>query len=151
MYERTRYLASFQTPGTRNLTTTSSGRKLLNPRPNVDLESNPYQKSYESKLHPIEQFRMREQERINSRLSPIERLFISLTRAVLATRTTRMLFFAYCLGLHVIVMFITIYAMNLQTALIPEVGLNTSTGGVASNQVSGGVNQAAGQVISPPN
>lgn len=151
LYERTRYLASFQTPGTRNLTTTSSGRKLLNPRPNVDLESNPYQKSYESKLHPIEQFRMREQERINSRLSPIERLFISLTRAVLATRTTRMLFFAYCLGLHVIVMFITIYAMNLQTALIPEVGLNTSTGGVASNQVSGGVNQAAGQVISPPN
>lgn len=151
LYERTRYLASFQTPGTRNLTTTSSGRKLLNPRPNVDLESNPYQKSYESKLHPIEQFRMREQERINSRLSPIERLFISLTRAVLATRTTRMLFFAYCLGLHVIVMFITIYAMNLQTALIPEVGLNTSTGGVASNQVSGGVNQAAEQVISPPN
>ncbi|RCK55261.1 Protein CASP [Candida viswanathii] len=151
LYERTRYLASFQTPGTRNLTTTSSGRKLLNPRPNVDLESNPYQKSYESKLHPIEQFRMREQERINSRLSPIERLFISITRAVLATRTTRMLFFAYCLGLHIIVMFITIYTMNLQTAMIPEVGLNTSTGGVATNQISGGVNKAAGKVISPPN
>ncbi|RCK67095.1 Protein CASP [Candida viswanathii] len=151
LYERTRYLASFQTPGTRNLTTTSSGRKLLNPRPNVDLESNPYQKSYESKLHPIEQFRMREQERINSRLSPIERLFISITRAVLATRTTRMLFFAYCLGLHIVVMFITIYAMNLQTAMIPEVGLNTSTGGVATNQISGGVNKAAGKVISPPN
>ncbi|KAL6452558.1 LOW QUALITY PROTEIN: COY1 Protein CASP [Candida maltosa Xu316] len=132
LYERTRYLASFQTPGTRNLTTTSSGRKLLNPRPNVDLESNsnPYQKSYENKLHPIEQ--IREQERINSRLSPLERLFISLTRAVLATRTTRMLFFVYCLGLHIIVMFITIYVMNLQATLIPEVGLTGSTGGVTS-------------------
>ena len=128
-------MASFQTPGTRNITTTSSGRKFLNPRPNTDIESNPYQQSYESKLHPIEQFRMREQERINSRLSPLERLFISITRAVLATRTTRMLFLAYCLGLHIVVMFVTIYAMNLLTALIPEVGKNTSTGGIASNKV----------------
>lgn len=147
LYERTRYLASFQTPGTRNITTTSSGRKFLNPRPNTDIESNPYQQSYESKLHPIEQFRMREQERINSRLSPLERLFISITRAVLATRTTRMLFLAYCLGLHIVVMFVTIYAMNLLTALIPEVGKNTSTGGIASNKVISDV--LSGKVANP--
>ncbi|KAF6065208.1 CASP C terminal family protein [Candida albicans] len=147
LYERTRYLASFQTPGTRNITTTSSGRKFLNPRPNTDIESNPYQQSYESKLHPIEQFRMREQERINSRLSPLERLFISITRAVLATRTTRMLFLAYCLGLHIVVMFVTIYAMNLSTALIPEVGKNTSTGGIASNKVISDV--SSGKVANP--
>lgn len=147
LYERTRYLASFQTPGTRNITTTSTGRKFLNPKPNTDLESNPYQQSYELKLHPIEQFRMREQERINSRLSPLERLFISITRAVLATRTTRMLFLAYCLGLHIIVMFVTIYAMNLLTTLIPEVGKNTSTGGIASSKVVNDV--LSGKVASP--
>lgn len=137
LYERGRYLASFQTPGTKNITTTASGRKFLNPKPNVDLERNDieYQRNYEKKLHPIEQFRIREQERINSRLSPIERLFISLTRAILATRLTRMVFFAYCLGLHIIVMFITIYAMNIHTSLIPEVGLNSSTGGVTTNNV----------------
>ncbi|KAI5964844.1 uncharacterized protein KGF55_001914 [Candida pseudojiufengensis] len=139
LYERSRYLQSFQTPGFKNITTTSSGRKLLNPKPNnnIDLESNhqiEYQRNYENKLHPIEQFRQKEQERISSRLSPLERLFISLTRAVLATRGTRMIFFAYCLGLHIIVMFMTVYAMNIHTSLIPEVGLNSSTGGIASNQ-----------------
>lgn len=136
LYERGRYLASFQTPGTKNITTTASGRKFLNPKPNVDLERNDveYQRNYEKKLHPIEQFRIKEQERINSKLSPLERLFISLTRAILATRLTRMVFFAYCLGLHIIVMFITIYAMNIHTSLIPEVGLNSSTGGITSNQ-----------------
>ncbi|KAI5949943.1 hypothetical protein KGF57_004453 [Candida theae] len=137
LYERGRYLASFQTPGTKNITTTASGRKFLNPKPNVDLERNDgeYQRNYERKLHPIEQFRIREQERISSRLSPLERLFISLTRAILATRLTRMVFFAYCLGLHIIVMFITIYAMNIHTSLIPEVGLNSSTGGVTTSSV----------------
>ncbi|KAK6461759.1 CASP C terminal-domain-containing protein [Scheffersomyces coipomensis] len=135
LYERTRYLASFnqtqQSIASRN---TFSGKKLYQPKPNVDLESNPYHQTYESKLHPIEQFRIREQERINSKLSPLERLFISLTRAILATRTTRMLFFFYCLGLHCVVMFITIYAMSLHTTFIPEVGLNASTGGIASGQ-----------------
>ena len=40
-------------------------------------------------------------------------------------------------GLHCIVMFITIYAMGLSTRMIPEVGMNNSTGGVA-NGVAGG-------------
>ncbi|CAI5756581.1 unnamed protein product [Candida verbasci] len=150
LYERSRYLASIQTPGTRNLTTNAAtGRKLLYPKPNsydTDLE-NPYQKNYESKLHPIEQFRIKEQERISSRLSPIERLFISMTRAVLATRTTRMLFFGYCLGLHIIVMFVTIYSMSLHTSAIPEVGLNTSTGGAATNLA--GSPDSLGKVIQP--
>lgn len=127
LYERTRYLAS--------TSTASTGRRVFQPKPNMDLESNPYRQSYESKLHPIEQFRMQEQERISSRLSPAERLFISLTRAVLATRATRMLFLIYCVGLHCVVMFVTIYAMGLNTKMVPEVGLNASTGGIASGQV----------------
>lgn len=124
LYERTRYLASNGTSG--------SGRRVFQPKPNMDLENNPYRQSYESKLHPIEQFRMQEQERISSRLSPAERLFISLTRAVLATRATRMLFLIYCVGLHCVVMIVTIYAMSLNTTMLPEVGLNSSTGGVAN-------------------
>mmetsp|Transcript_5782 Transcript_5782/g.6946 ORF Transcript_5782/g.6946 Transcript_5782/m.6946 type:complete len:714 (+) Transcript_5782:6907-9048(+) len=139
LYERTRYLASFKkgndtgSTESQSFSSRTANRKLLQPKPNsIDLERNPYQKTYESKLHPIEQFRVREQERINSKLSPIERLFISLTRAILATRTTRMLFMVYCFGLHCVVMFITIYAMGLSTRMIPEVGMNHSTGGVAN-------------------
>lgn len=139
LYERTRYLASFNNGSnsgsteTQSFSSRTSNRRLLQPKPNsIDLERNPYQETYESKLHPIEQFRVREQERISSKLSPIERLFISLTRAILATRTTRMLFMVYCFGLHCVVMFITIYAMGLSTRMIPEVGMNHSTGGVAN-------------------
>lgn len=132
LYERTRYLASFNKSSSASQVINSRSKNAFNPKPNIDIEKNAYQELYESKLHPIEQFRLREQERINSRLSPMERLFISLTRAILATRTTRMLFVVYCLGLHAIVMIITIYSMSLNTTLIPEVGLNVSTGGVAS-------------------
>lgn len=122
LYERTRFLASSQS---------STKRNTLLPKPNMDLENNNYRNNYETKLHPIEQFRIKEQERISSRLSPFERIFISLTRAVLATRTTRMLFLGYCVGLHFIVMIVTIYSTSLNAQLIPEVGMNTSTGGKA--------------------
>lgn len=146
LYERTRYLASFkhgndpslfQPVETQSFSARTSNRKLLQPKPNmkhdtVDLENDPYQRTYESKLHPIEQFRIREQERISSRLSPVERLFIFVTRAILATRTTRTIFMVYCVALHCIVMFITVYSMNLQAHMLPEVGVNTSTGGLAT-------------------
>ena len=146
LYERTRYLASFRNNENQATASIASrGKKLLQPKANVDLESNPYQETYESRLHPIEQFRMREQERINSRLSPLERLFISLTRAILATRLTRMLFLTYCLGLHCIVMLITIHSMGIQATMLPEVGMNTSTGGLASSQ-PGGPDKSHGSV-----
>ncbi|WEJ97227.1 hypothetical protein PSN45_004776 [Yamadazyma tenuis] len=128
LYERTRYLAA--------TSNNSKSRSTLQPKRNSDLESNnPYKSSYESKLHPIEQFRIQEQERISSRLSPFERIFISLTRAILATRTTRMLFLLYCVGLHLIVMLITIHTTGINTRMIPEVGINTSTGGEASPNI----------------
>lgn len=145
LYERTRYLASFkhgndarlfQPVESQSFSARTSNRKLLQPKPNVkhdvDLENDAYQQTYESKLHPIEQFRMREQERISSRLSPVERLFIFITRAILATRTTRTIFMIYCVALHCIVMFITVYSMNLQAHMLPEVGVNSSTGGLAT-------------------
>lgn len=138
LYERTRYLALNVTSNSNN-----SSRNLV-PRPNTDLESNYYRSNYESKLHPIEQFRIKEQERISSRLSPFERIFISLTRAILATRTTRMLFLFYCIGLHFIVMMTTIYSTSLHTTMIPEVGINSSTGGQAQVPGTGGTGGTGG-------
>ncbi|KAK8440868.1 hypothetical protein ACI3LY_000850 [Candidozyma auris] len=135
LYEKSRYVAQLKKgeidQGVESAG--SSSRRFFTPKPNasVDLEQNAYQTEYESKLHPIERFRMREQERISARLSPLERIFISITRSILATRTTRMLFLAYCVFLHFLVMFTTIHSMNISTKLIPEVGLNQSTGGSA--------------------
>lgn len=136
LYERTRYLASFKKNNDvqgGSLSNNVTNKRLQPVRNAIDLESNTYQENYESKLHPIEQFRIREQERINSKLSPIERLFISLTRAILATRGTRMLFATYCFCLHFMVMLMTIYVVNLNTKLIPEVGNKHSTGGITDD------------------
>lgn len=121
LYERTQYMALFDGTGL---------RKKLTPKPNHEIDSNPYRASYELKMHPVEHFRMKEQERISLGLNPLERLFVLLTRAILATRATRMLFFFYCMGLHVIVMVVTIYSMQSHASFIPEVGLNESTGGI---------------------
>ncbi|KAM3124573.1 hypothetical protein CJJ07_001160 [Candidozyma auris] len=135
LYEKSRYVAQLK-KGEIDQGVDSAGsssRRFFTPKPNasVDLEQNAYQTEYESKLHPIERFRMREQERISARLSPLERIFILITRSILATRTTRMLFLAYCVFLHFLVMFTTIHSMNISTKMIPEVGLNQSTGGSA--------------------
>lgn len=135
LYEKTRYMALIKDKGT--TAPSNSNRRTLIPKANSsDLESNPYRASYESKLHPIEQFRKQEQERVSSRLSPFERMFIFVTRSILATRLTRMLFLVYCVFLHCLVMFTTIHSMSMSTSMIPEVGLNESTGGVTKSDVS---------------
>lgn len=137
LYEKSRYMALLKKEEDTALIQGKNNRRFFTPKPNasVDLERNVYETEYESKLHPIERFRMREQERISSRLSPIERIFIFITRSVLATRTTRMLFLAYCVFLHLLVMFTTIHSMSISTKMIPEVGLNQSTGGSAGSAV----------------
>lgn len=141
LYEKTRYMASMKASENSN----ALRNKTFHPKTNVrDLE-NPYQTKYESKLHPIEQFRLQEQERVNSRLSPFERLFIFLTRSILATRATRMIFLGYCLLLHIVVMYTTIHSVQIQTKSIPEVGLRQSTGGIA-----GAGNGAIGALAKPP-
>lgn len=141
LYERTQYVASFKDSSSQarkaNSVNSGTAGRQLQPKPNLDIESNRYKLNYETRLNPIEQFRAREQERIHSKLSPLERIFLAFTRAILATPTTRMLFMAYCLGLHLVVVFVSMYIMSLNTSMIPEVGLNQSTGGLATGKVGG--------------
>lgn len=123
LYERTQYMALFSNNKAKRLT------------PKANLHDNPYREQYELKMHPVEQFRIQEQERISLGLNPIERLFILLTRTILATRLTRMVFFFYCLGLHLVVMMVTIYLMLVSLGYVPDVSHRGSLGGLASGQV----------------
>lgn len=125
LYERTRYIASLRD----NSSAVSNNRLVPRANATMDLESNPYHASYVLKLHPMEQFRRQEQERISAKLSPVERLMILITRSVLATRTTRIFFFTYCIFLHMVVMITTVFYVNLSTNLLPEIGFKESTGG----------------------
>lgn len=71
-----------------------------------DIE-NKYKSDYEQDLHPIEQFRIMETKRINSKITPWDRIFIQVTKTILSTQYTRWLFVAYCLSLHLLVMILT--------------------------------------------
>jgi homeobox protein cut-like len=71
-----------------------------------DIESK-YRSDYEHDLHPIEQFRIMETKRINSNITPWDRIFVQATRTILSTPFTRWVFVAYCLSLHLLVMILT--------------------------------------------
>lgn len=110
LYEKTRYVSTYN----RASTTTSSSAYANNPNPStvsIGETGNPgialdrYRKAYESNISPFAAFRGRESARAYRRMSFPERVVYSVTRMVLASRTSRNLFAAYCVALHVLVFF----------------------------------------------
>ncbi|KAK6601592.1 golgi membrane protein [Botrytis cinerea] len=69
------------------------------------LALNRYRSAYESNISPFAAFRGRESARAYKRMSLPERIVFSITRMVLATRTSRNLFAGYCVALHLLVFF----------------------------------------------
>lgn len=105
LYEKIRFLEYHQT----NKNSISQG--------NGDIESR-YRSEYENDLHPIEQFRIMETKRINSNITPWDRIFIQVTRSVLSTSYTRWLFVVYCLSLHLLVMVLTLSMLGSSAAVV---------------------------------
>ena len=70
-----------------------------------------YRSTYEANLSPFAAFRGRESARAYKRMSLPERFVFSITRMVLANRTSRNLFAFYCFSLHVLI-FIMLYWMH---------------------------------------
>ncbi|KAI9710060.1 MAG: hypothetical protein M1812_007524 [Candelaria pacifica] len=110
LYEKTRYVSTYNRgqPGT----TSSSTEYASNPNPStIQISSNTpsglsldrYRSAYEANISPFAAFRGRESARAYKRMSLPERIVFSITRLVLANRTSRNLFAAYCLGLHLLV------------------------------------------------
>ncbi|KAK2612900.1 hypothetical protein QQS21_001011 [Conoideocrella luteorostrata] len=111
LYEKTRYVSMYNRGGT---TATSSSAYASNPNPStipIGESGNPgmtmdrYRKAYESNISPFAAFRGRESARAYHRMSLPERVVYSITRMVLASRTSRNLFAAYCVALHLLVFF----------------------------------------------
>lgn len=101
LYEKIRFLEYHQ-----NSSNNSIGNKHGN-----DIESR-YMSDYENDLHPIEQFRIMETKRINSKITPWDRIFIQITKTVLSTQLTRWLFVAYCCSLHLLIMMLILSLMD---------------------------------------
>ena len=113
LYEKTRYVSTYNRGGP----TSSSASYANNPNPSTiqmsstsssGLALDRYRSAYESNISPFAAFRGRESARAYKRMSLPERIVFSITRMVLATRTSRNLFAGYCVALHVLV-FLTLY------------------------------------------
>ena len=111
LYEKTRYVSTYNRAGP---TSSSASSYATNPNPSTvqmssttssGLTLDRYRSAYESNISPFAAFRGRESARAYKRMSLPERIVFSITRMVLATRTSRNLFAGYCVALHVLVFF----------------------------------------------
>jgi homeobox protein cut-like len=111
LYEKTRYVSTYNRAGP---TASSASSYATNPNPSTvqmssttssGLALDRYRSAYESNISPFAAFRGRESARAYKRMSLPERIVFSITRMVLATRTSRNLFAGYCVALHVLVFF----------------------------------------------
>ncbi|KAF6813440.1 golgi membrane protein [Colletotrichum sojae] len=112
LYEKTRYVSTYNRAGPS--ASSSSAAFSSNPNPstvsiggtgNPGITMDRYRKAYESNISPFAAFRGRESARAYKRMSFPERVVYSVTRMVLASRTSRNLFAAYCVALHLLVFF----------------------------------------------
>lgn len=118
LYEKTRYVSTFNRagPATGGAVTSSSSAYAANANPSTvsiggggptspGIALDRYRKAYESNISPFAAFRGRESARAYKRMSFPERVVYSVTRMVLASRTSRNLFALYCVALHLLVFF----------------------------------------------
>ena len=132
LYEKTRYMSSYNRGGSSGFGASASSASAYAGNPNPSTVTigggissgsgsgsggassgslDRYRKAYESNLSPFQAFRGRESARAYRRLSLPERVVYSITRMVLASRTSRNLFAAYCVALHLVV-FLSLYWMS---------------------------------------
>jgi homeobox protein cut-like len=118
LYEKTRYVSTYNRGGQ---PASSASSYATNPNlSTVQMSSTTssglaldrYRSAYESNISPFAAFRGRESTRAYKRMSLPERVVFSITRMVLATRSSRNLFAGYCLALHVLVFFSLYYTMT---------------------------------------
>jgi homeobox protein cut-like len=112
LYEKTRYVSTYN----RNQQASSASAYAQSPQSTtIQIPDNGpmdrYKSAYEANISPFAAFRGREAARAYKRMSLPERIVFSITRLVLANRTTRNLFAAYCVALHILV-FVMLYWMQ---------------------------------------
>ncbi|KAF3760135.1 hypothetical protein M406DRAFT_65537 [Cryphonectria parasitica EP155] len=130
LYEKTRYVSTYNrsSHNTAGAVTSSSSSYADNPNPSTVAIGgggaigevggggmDRYRSAYESNISPFAAFRGRESARAYKRMSFPERVVYTITRTVLATRTSRNLFAAYCVALHLLVFF-SLYYMGSSDA-----------------------------------
>lgn len=145
LQDRVRYVSSYK--GSSNSTDFSHS--------DVDTEAQ-ISKNIEESMNPLIDFKKRESEYNKSHRLPItERLFIKFSKIVSASRTSRMIFIMYSIGLHGLVLLLFMYFGNISdyipAAEVSKVASarsmrNAADGGVKVN-AAGGMNANANKVV----
>lgn len=144
LYEKSRYVSTYS----RNQPSSSATQYVSSPPAtsaiqisddtSSGLSVDRYRSAYESNISPFAAFRGREATRAYKRMSLPERIIFSITRMVLANRTSRNLFAGYCLALHILI-FVMLYWM--QTIDIEK---HASNLGEAASAAMGGASAIGG-------
>ncbi|GAB1314883.1 CASP C terminal-domain-containing protein [Madurella fahalii] len=160
LYEKTRYVSTYNRSGGPVATSSSSSAYAANPNPTAisigsggsgptspgaagpGIALDRYRKAYESNLSPFAAFRGRESARAYKRMSLPERVVYSVTRMVLASRTSRNLFALYCVALHLLV-FCSLYWLGTADAE-RQLGSAVAVGVGAAAAAKGGVGGPGG-------
>ncbi|PLB38538.1 CCAAT displacement transcription factor COY1 [Aspergillus candidus] len=144
LYEKTRYVSAYSrgqgstsTASTfANQPATSSVHYSADTPSGLSLDR--YESAYEAKLSPFAAFRGRESVRAYKRMSLPERIVFSLTRIIMANRTSRNLFAGYCFALHILV-FTMLYMMSsMEIEKHSSASLGAAAGTIAQNMRNGG-------------
>ncbi|KAJ5945088.1 hypothetical protein N7516_005256 [Penicillium verrucosum] len=150
LYEKTRYVSTYSrgqgasTSASSFANTPSSTSVYTSADTPSGLSLDRYQNAYEARISPFAAFRGRESTRAYKRMSLPERIVFSLTRVILANRTSRNMFAGYCFALHLL-LFTVLYMMStteiekhsamgaVGSAAAAAYGSNSGGGGTASS------------------
>ncbi|KAL9621470.1 MAG: hypothetical protein Q9160_004113 [Pyrenula sp. 1 TL-2023] len=115
LYEKTRYVSTYSRgpPSSSSAYANAPSHTSVQLSPNAASNSSMdrYRSQYEANISPFAMFRGRESARAYKKMSLPERMIFSITRMVLANRTSRNLFAGYCVAIHVMV-FLMLYWMG---------------------------------------
>ncbi|KAJ5247369.1 hypothetical protein N7468_002352 [Penicillium chermesinum] len=117
LYEKTRYVSTYSrgqgasTSASSYANAPSSASVYSSSETPSGLSLDRYQSAYEARISPFAAFRGRESARAYKRMNLPERIVFSLTRIIMANRTSRNLFAGYCFALHIL-LFVMLYMMS---------------------------------------
>lgn len=134
LYEKSRYVSAYSRGGA---SSSSFGQGSSHTSINTaeDASDDRWKSQYEANISPFAAFRGREAARAYKRMNMPERMVFSLTRIVLATRTSRNLFAGYCMALHLLVFFM-LYWMSAAGATSDHLD-RAATAAVVAGAVGG--------------
>jgi homeobox protein cut-like len=155
LYEKTRYVSTYSrgqgasTSASSFANAPSSTSVYTSADTPSGLSLDRYQNAYEARISPFAAFRGRESTRAYKRMSLPERIVFSLTRIILANRTSRNLFAGYCFALHLL-LFTVLYMMSTteieKHSAMGAVGSAAAAAYGSSSGAGGGTGSGGGQL-----